>query len=70
MIGIAVLRQIPTLAEIAGVALVVAGVALHRAPRAAPPRRYARSPASSHSHAGVLDGPRCGQPFMIASSCQ
>ena len=34
---------------------------------------YARSPATSHSHGGMLDaaaGPRCGQPFMIASSCQ
>jgi inner membrane transporter RhtA len=35
VIGVAVLTQIPTLAEVAGVALVVAGVALHR-PAAAP----------------------------------
>jgi inner membrane transporter RhtA len=31
VIGVLVLRQIPTLAECAGIALVVAGVALHRA---------------------------------------
>jgi inner membrane transporter RhtA len=36
VIGIAVLSQLPSLAEVAGVALVVAGVALHRAPRSDP----------------------------------
>ena len=36
VIGIVVLSQLPSLAEIAGVALVVAGVALHRAPRSDP----------------------------------
>jgi inner membrane transporter RhtA len=36
VIGIVVLAQVPSLAEIAGVALVVAGVALHRAPRSDP----------------------------------
>ena len=35
VIGIAVLAQIPTRAETAGLLLVVAGVALHREPRAA-----------------------------------
>jgi len=30
VIGVLVLRQIPTLAECAGIALVIAGVALHR----------------------------------------
>ena len=43
VIGIVVLAQIPNAAEVAGVALVVAGVALHRqhaaAPDAAPPAR-------------------------------
>ena len=34
VIGIVVLAQIPSLAEVAGVILVVAGVALHRAPAA------------------------------------
>jgi inner membrane transporter RhtA len=32
VIGIVVLTQIPSVAEVAGVALVVAGVAVHRAP--------------------------------------
>ena len=33
VIGIVVLAQVPSAREVAGVALVVAGVALHRAPR-------------------------------------
>ncbi|WP_433174652.1 EamA family transporter [Actinoallomurus sp. CA-150999] len=33
VVGVVVLRQIPSPAEIAGVALVIAGVALHREPR-------------------------------------
>jgi inner membrane transporter RhtA len=37
VIGVVVLTQIPTAAEVAGVALVVAGVALHREPGAAGP---------------------------------
>lgn len=47
VIGIVVLSQVPSLAEIAGVALVVIGVALHRAPRppAAPPTPAAPPPA-------------------------
>jgi inner membrane transporter RhtA len=36
VIGIVVLAQIPTGPEIAGIALVIAGVALHREPRAVP----------------------------------
>ena len=47
VIGIAVLRQIPTLAEIAGVTLVVAGVALHRAPRSAPPPATRAAPPAA-----------------------
>ena len=43
VIGIVVLAQIPTAAEIAGVALVVAGVALHRE---APARRSAYASAA------------------------
>jgi inner membrane transporter RhtA len=30
LIGLLVLRQVPTMAELLGIALVVAGVALHR----------------------------------------
>jgi inner membrane transporter RhtA len=37
VIGIVVLTQIPTAAEVGGVALVVAGVALHRRPKDAAP---------------------------------
>ena len=33
VIGIVVLAQIPSAVEVAGVALVIAGVALHREPR-------------------------------------
>jgi inner membrane transporter RhtA len=36
VIGVIVLSQVPTLAEAAGVTLVIAGVALHRAPAPAP----------------------------------
>jgi inner membrane transporter RhtA len=49
VIGIVVLSQLPSLAESAGVALVVAGVALHRAPRppvAPSPTRAAPPPAT------------------------
>jgi inner membrane transporter RhtA len=49
VIGIGVLSQLPSVAEITGVALVVAGVALHRAPRAPaapPPTRAAPPPAT------------------------
>jgi inner membrane transporter RhtA len=38
LIGIVVLTQIPSLAEAAGVALVIAGVALHREPAEPGPR--------------------------------
>jgi inner membrane transporter RhtA len=44
VIGVVVLSQVPSPAELAGVALVIAGVALHRDPEAAPTRRHA--PAS------------------------
>jgi len=52
VIGIVVLAQVPSLTEVAGVALVIAGVALHREPReeAARPRRLPRmteSPAQA-----------------------
>jgi len=38
VIGIVVLAQVPTAVEVAGVGLVVAGVALHREPRGEAPR--------------------------------
>jgi inner membrane transporter RhtA len=49
VIGIAVLAQVPTRAEAAGLLLVIAGVALHRAPRApaAPPPPALSSPRAA-----------------------
>jgi inner membrane transporter RhtA len=44
VIGLLVLTQVPSATELAGVALVVAGVALHREQRAAPRPRRARAP--------------------------
>jgi inner membrane transporter RhtA len=55
VIGIVVLTQIPSLTEAAGVALVIAGVAIHREPpephrQSAPVEREGRSaPASAHA---------------------
>jgi inner membrane transporter RhtA len=57
VIGIVVLTQIPSVMEVTGVALVIAGVALHREPPEASPRsaRSARAapsaPASAHATA-------------------
>ena len=52
VIGVAVLAQVPSVAEVAGVALVIAGVALHRAapepsPRAVPAESAARRARAS-----------------------
>jgi inner membrane transporter RhtA len=47
VIGIAVLAQVPSLAETLGVSLVIAGVALHRAP-----------PSEPDAQAAVLEEPR------------
>jgi inner membrane transporter RhtA len=57
VIGIVVLTQIPSLVEVAGVALVIAGVALHREPpeprpRSAPAAREA-PPAPASAPAGA-----------------
>ena len=63
VIGIAVLAQVPSWSEAAGVALVIAGVALHREPRettppAAPAERAApRVPASA---VGAAPAPHSG----------
>jgi inner membrane transporter RhtA len=63
VIGIVVLTQIPSLVEVAGVALVIAGVALHRQPPE-PRRRSARSaraapPARASAPAAAV-APRSG----------
>jgi inner membrane transporter RhtA len=64
VIGIAVLAQIPSWVEVAGVALVIAGVAIHRqspepeprsapAERAAPPARASALAATAGPHSGA-----------------
>jgi inner membrane transporter RhtA len=54
LVGIAVLAQVPTLAEAAGVALVIAGVALHRERATSPrPRRVAPPVPASPPAAGA-----------------
>jgi inner membrane transporter RhtA len=47
LLGIVVLTQIPSLAEAAGVALVIAGVALHREPAEPGPRSARAEPAAA-----------------------
>ena len=49
VIGVIVLGQVPSLTEIAGVALVVIGVALHREAREAPPEAV-REPRHTSTH--------------------
>jgi inner membrane transporter RhtA len=61
VIGLIVLTQVPTMKDVAGIALVIAGVALHREPtprpdeRSSPPPRpspaLTPTPAASGSHA-------------------
>ena len=52
VIGVVVLAQVPSPAEVAGVMLVVAGVALHRSPEAAQ-----RKPTRSTTNTSVSSGP-------------
>ena len=47
VIGVIVLGQVPSPAEVAGVTLVIAGVALHRAPEPAPARAGSPRPPST-----------------------
>jgi inner membrane transporter RhtA len=54
VIGIVVLTQIPSLAEAAGVGLVIAGVALHREPPEPPPRS---APAARPAPAAPASAP-------------
>ena len=56
VIGIVVLTQIPSLAEVGGVALVIAGVALHRAPAEPPPRSAPADPAGATVRASARAG--------------
>jgi inner membrane transporter RhtA len=61
VIGIVVLGQVPSATELAGVALVVAGVALHR-DRAATPRRSAGGPRRRRPDPGAPRGARPRRP--------
>jgi inner membrane transporter RhtA len=56
VIGVAVLAQVPSLTEVAGVALVIAGVALHRAP-AEPSPRAARAESAARPARASAAGP-------------
>jgi inner membrane transporter RhtA len=66
IVGLAVLGQVPTVAELAGVSLVIAGVAIHReaaapAPRHRPARdRYTAETSASASAAGAGAGGASG----------
>jgi inner membrane transporter RhtA len=54
VIGVVVLAQIPTAAEIAGVALVVAGVALHReAPGPPADTMVVHDPGATHDRSVI-----------------
>jgi inner membrane transporter RhtA len=53
VIGIVVLTQIPSVTEVAGVAAVIAGVALHRAPRPGPGQPPAAKSIDSFAPAAV-----------------
>jgi len=48
VIGVVVLAQLPTAAELAGVALVIAGVAAHRSPQDEPAPARAAAPLNEH----------------------
>jgi inner membrane transporter RhtA len=63
-IGIGVLRQVPSPTEVAGVALVVAGVALHRTPRPAGEDAGGEGPETRGPGYAVrtCGSPSCGEP--------
>jgi inner membrane transporter RhtA len=63
LIGVAVLAQVPSWLELAGVALVIAGVAIHRQPPEARPRAAPAAPAARSVPASALaaaPGPHSG----------
>ncbi|HKP89192.1 MAG TPA: EamA family transporter [Thermoleophilaceae bacterium] len=59
VIGVLVLRQVPSLVEVVGVLLVVAGVALHRDPEATPEAAAAPAPVGAAAQPAVGG---CGFP--------
>ncbi len=61
VVGLVVLGQVPTAVDVAGVALVVAGVAIHReAAAAAPSRRPARDGYTAETSASAVVGAAAG----------
>ena len=56
VIGVAVLAQVPSLAELAGVGLVIAGVAIHREPPEPRPRAAPAAPAAPSALASARGG--------------
>ena len=58
LIGVLVLRQIPSQAEIAGIALVIAGVALHKSQARQPERSGSSAVASVHAE---IPSPEAGE---------
>jgi inner membrane transporter RhtA len=65
VIGVIVLAQVPTLTEVAGVALVVAGVALHRPAAVGPPQRNGTRMRRSSSSEG---SPRPSRLLVVSQS--
>ena len=59
IIGAIVLRQVPTTADLAGIGLVIAGVAVHQAPRDAAPAPRGQPPQASAPSA--QPAPACGR---------
>ncbi len=77
VIGIFVLAQVPSWVEVAGVGLVIAGVAIHRQAPEQPPQTAPAEPAEpagpgqcsrSSSGPALLSSPRSTRATMIASS--
>jgi inner membrane transporter RhtA len=71
VIGVVVLAQVPTLAELAGVALVIAGVAVHREPQVASPAECDSTesePSSPAAHPGSARQPLASLPLVERES--
>jgi inner membrane transporter RhtA len=65
VIGVVVLTQVPSAAELAGIALIVAGVALHRPAAADPPQRKGMRMTRSSSSDGL---PRPSRLLVVSQS--
>jgi inner membrane transporter RhtA len=62
VIGVLVLAQVPSLREVAGVGLVVAGVALHREPAMLPDEQQCTSPSPEDTDRSHSASPACSAP--------